>query len=200
MHCSMLIKWILNRFVSDGYWGKLTLSRNKHDTISKKSTHKTSGIHAHNQLEIEIEINELKLDELKDTICIGRSLMMSALSDVASGNVVSVCVLVIYQLPVSVCVSPSVLCVWMQKLVENNPSTSRTSNVEVKSSRSNSEMQQIAWVVTLTAWKRCWRRSASELWLLVPVLVTCHTVTGRVLVMVLTAACLTSVPTIMSVM
>jgi len=77
--------------------------------------------------------------------------MMSALSDVASGNVVSVCVLVIYQLPVSVCVSPSVLCVWMQKLVENNPSTSRTSNVEVKSSRSNSEMQQIAWVVTLTA-------------------------------------------------
>jgi len=36
-------------------------------------------------------------------------------------------------LPVSVCVSPSVLCVWMQKLIENNPSTSRTSNVEVES-------------------------------------------------------------------
>jgi len=46
----------------------------------------------HNHLEIEIEINELKLDEVKYTICIGRSLMMSDLSDVASGNVVSVCV------------------------------------------------------------------------------------------------------------
>jgi len=77
--------------------GKVTLSRNKHDMISKKSTCKTSGIRAHNQLEIEIEINELKLVEVKDTICIGRSRMISDLSDVASGNVVSVCVLMIYQ-------------------------------------------------------------------------------------------------------
>jgi len=72
-----------------------------------KSTHKTSGIHAHNQLEIEIEINELKLDEVKDTICFGRSLMMSDLSDVASGNVVSMCVLMIYQ-----CLSRLVCCVF----------------------------------------------------------------------------------------
>jgi len=72
--------------------GKVTLSRNKHDMISKKSTCKTSGIHAHNQLKTEIEINELKLDEVKDTVCIGQSLMISDHSDVASGNVVSVCV------------------------------------------------------------------------------------------------------------
>ena len=32
------------------------------------------------------------------------------------------------------------------------------------------------------------------------VLVPCHTMTGRVLVMMLTAACLTTVPTMMSVM
>jgi len=57
----------------------------------------TSGILAHNHLEIEIEINELKLVEVKRTICIGRSLMISHLSDVAPGNVVSVCVLMIYQ-------------------------------------------------------------------------------------------------------